>query len=277
MHDGKLPGAVRGGVSANRRRAINVGGVMQLLKYFIQIQQWLSRNFDRLLPGKFRVDGQKEFQDKVVPRYLQRKQVVYDVGGGKRPYLNKETKKRLDLTVIGLDISKDELAKAPEGIYDQQICSDITFFKGEESADLVICQSLLEHIKNVDAAICAISTTLKPGGLALLFLPNKNAFYARLNLLLPQGLKNKALALFYPQMKKKLGFPAYYNKCTPGELKKLAAFYNFSIVEEKYYYNSIYLRFFFPLHLLWRLWLIFFCFISREQAAETFTFVLKKN
>ncbi len=88
---------------------------------------------------------------------------------------------------------------------------------------------------------------------------------------------DRVLFTFYPESKKKMGFPGYYLKCTPRELKTVAGDYNFSILEEYYYYNSIYFRFFFPFHLLWRFWIMLFYMLSKEQAAETFTLVLKKR
>lgn len=248
-----------------------------MLKSFLKSQKWLSQQFDRLLPGKFRLDGQTDYQENIVPAYLKERMLVYDIGGGKRPYLNPVDKKRLGAEIIGLDISAEELEEAPKGAYDQTICADITGYTGNDNADLIICQSLLEHVHNVEAAFRAFHSILKPGGLALIFVPSRNALFARLNMLLPQFLKTKLLFAFYPESKKKMGFTAYYRKCTPLELKALAADYNFSILEEYYYYNSIYFRIFLPFHLLWRIWIMLFYLFSRKQTAETFTLVLKKR
>ncbi len=71
----------------------------------------------------------------------------------------------------GLDIDKEELIQAPEGSYDEIICTDITKYRGNLEADIVICQALLEHVKGVENAFMAISSILKPGGLALIFVP----------------------------------------------------------------------------------------------------------
>jgi len=248
-----------------------------MLKMFLKSQKWLSRQFDRLLPGRFRLDGQTDYQENVVPAYLKKNQLIYDVGGGKRPYLKPGNKSRLKAVVVGLDISAEELGKAPEGAYDYTICGDIGNYKGDNAADLVICQSLLEHVSDVEAAFSAFQSILKPGGLALLFVPSRNALFARLNMLIPQKYKNNLLHTLFPKSKKIQGFPAYYHKCTPREMKLLAAACNFSVIEEFYYYNSVYFRFFFPFHCLWRLWLLVYYLFSKEQSAETFTLVLKKE
>ncbi len=59
-----------------------------MLKLFLKSQKWLSKQFDRLLPEKFRLDGQTDYQKKIVPAYLKENLLIYDIGGGKRPYLN---------------------------------------------------------------------------------------------------------------------------------------------------------------------------------------------
>ena len=248
-----------------------------MLKMFIKSQKWLSRQFDRLLSGKFRLDGQTDYQENIVPAYLEKGMLIYDIGGGKRPYLNPGDKERLKAEVVGLDISAEELDKAPEGAYDQKVCADIAGYTGNGNANLILCQSLLEHVCDIEAAFNAFHSILKPGGLALVFVPSRNALFARLNLFIPQALKRTLLHTLYPKSKEIQGFPAYYHKCTPRDLKHIAAANNFSVLEEFYYYNSVYFRFFFPFHLLWRLWILVYYLFSKEQSAETFTLVLKKQ
>ncbi len=253
---------------------INSSPVIRLL---VKSQVRLSRQFDRLFPQKFRVDGQEDYQKNILPSYLKENQVIYDVGGGKRPYLNSRAKEDLNIKLVGLDIDAAELKEAPAGSYDSTVCRDIAAYRGNNDADLLICQSLLEHVKDIDSAFAAFASILKPGGLAIIFVPNRNALYARLNLLLPQGLKRSVLHAVYPGSREKQGFPAYYRKCTPQELKKLAREHGFEIGGEYYYYSSIYFSFFFPLHLFWRLGQFLLYGLFNEQAAETFTLVLKKR
>src|SRR5439155_1407105 len=107
----------------------------------------------------------------------------------KRPWLSVERKGALQLKVIGFDISRSELEAAPQGSYDATICADITRFVGEEKADVAICAALLEHVSDVDKALRGIASMLKPGGLAVVFIPCRNTLFARLNLLLPQNFK----------------------------------------------------------------------------------------
>ena len=247
------------------------------IKAFIDSQVRLSRQFDKLLPDRYTIDGNYDYRATLVPKYLKNDLIIYDVGGGKNPYLDPERKEQLHATVIGVDVSLHELNQAPAGSYDEVICADIMTYRGKRDADIVLCQALLEHVKDVEKAFRSLSGILKPGGLAILFGPNRNSLYARLNRVLPQSIKSFALHAIFPTTSTNQGFPAYYNKCTPADFRKLSEQYNLSVVEERYYFISSYFSFFFPLYLVWRLWLLLLIAFRKERAAETFSMVLQKG
>jgi SAM-dependent methyltransferase len=248
-----------------------------MFRRFIKSQVWLSDKFDSLLPVKYRVDGHNDYINSLVPKYLKQNLTIYDIGGGKNPYLSPASKKSLGAKVIGLDIDLEELNQAPTGAYDEIICADISKFRGDHKADIVICQAVLEHVKDVEDAFKSISSILKPQGLALLFVPSKNAVFARLNIILPENLKKFLLHNIYPDSKRGQGFPSFYDNCTPSDFMRLADNNNFSTLESRFYFISSYFSFFFPAYLVWRLWVLLFHFLAKEQAAETFSMVFRKG
>ena len=152
---------------------------MNFLRKAIDLQVSWSDRLDKLLPIFFRIDGNQDFIRDFVHPYLTRGAVVYDVGGGKQPIITADSKVRLGINVIGLDIDEEELRSAPAGTYDRTICCDITNYQGHGDGDVVICQALLEHVSNVAEALRAIDSILKPGGVALLFVPSSNAAFAK--------------------------------------------------------------------------------------------------
>lgn len=250
---------------------------MGVIRAIIDSQMRLCQSFDRLLPAHYSVDGNWQFINTFIPKYLKKNMTVYDVGGGKSPYISNEKKKELSLTVIGIDIDADELRRAPKGLYDEAICADITKFNGRGDADLVICQALLEHVKDVDKAFAALAGIIKPGGRVLVFTPSRHALYARINRLLPEALKKRLLYAIYPGSRRGQGFPSYYDKCTPGEFNALARQHGLRVEEAEQYYMSDYFSFFFPAYVLWRIWVLLFRFFAGTQAAESFSLVLKKD
>ena len=251
---------------------------MRAIRKFIDLNIKLSMSFDKLcLPPSFNVDGNHDFLTDMAPGYLKSGMKVYDVGGGKSPFISTDQKMTMDLFVVGIDISQKELKLAPFGAYDEIVCADIASTKGDQDGDLVICQAVLEHVRDVDGAFKSIASLLKPGGTALIFVPSRNAVFARINLILPQKLKEKILYGIFPSTQIAQGFPSFYNKCTPNEFRALMKQNGLRDVEVRYYFVSTYFTFFFPLHFVWRIWILLFRILRGGQAAETFSMALVKK
>jgi ubiquinone/menaquinone biosynthesis C-methylase UbiE len=251
-------------------------GIGRIARWLIASQVALSRAFDRLLPRSFRIDGSKDFKQRIVPSYLRPGLVVYDIGGGARPCVDLETKRRLGLKVTGVDIEDEQLAKAPRGLYDRTIVTDITTYQEQNAADLVVCKSTLEHVRNTEAALATMARLLNPGGTLLVFVPSRNALYARLNVLLPQRMKMRLLSAFMPDRADHLGFPAMYDHCTPRDFCRFAASYGLQIKELRPYYISSYFSVVFPVYVLWRFWILAYRAVAREHAAESFVLIACK-
>ena len=250
-----------------------------LFAAFVQSQRRLSRRFDTLLPNALSIDGNHYFQTQFVPGLLAGKSglVIYDVGGGKHPHLSLERKSALNAVVVGLDIDQRELDAAPPGCYDSTVCTDIARYKGAQDADVVICQTLMEHVQDVPAAFKALASMLKPDGQLLLFVPSRNAAFARLNLLLPEGLKRRILYAVFPDTRKGQGFRSFYDHCTPAQFNRLAEENYLAVQEFKPFYCSMYFSFCTPLHMLWRLWILVFRAFAPTAAAETFAMAWTKR
>lgn len=251
---------------------------MNFARRFIDMNRRCSRAFDAMLiPEEFQIDGNRDFIDNFAKKYLRQGMTVFDVGGGKQPYINRETKEALGLKVVGLDIDAKELSRAPPGLYDDVICADITKHVGSGTADLLVCQALLEHVNDVSAAFKSIASILRPGGRAVIFVPSRNAIFARLNLLLPEKFKRWILFKVFPQASVDAGFPSYYDRCTPLEFRKLTKTNGLQEIEFRPYYESAYFSFFLPAHMVWRLWTQLFRLVRGDQAAETFCFAFVKE
>jgi 2-polyprenyl-6-hydroxyphenyl methylase/3-demethylubiquinone-9 3-methyltransferase len=248
-----------------------------ILRKFIDGQIRWSQRLDRAVPRWLSRDGNSHFVREMAWQHIGAGQTVYDIGGGKHPLIPARVKEERRLRVIGVDIDAGELRQAPPGAYDDIICADICSHVGAGDGDLLICQALLEHVPDTQAAFRAMASMLRPGGKALLFVPSRNALFARLNLLLPEELKKKILYSVFPQTAKQQGFKSYYDACTPRGFRALAARSGFEVRETQLFYQSAYFTFFFPLHALWRCWVLLFHLVDRVQSAETFAMVLEKR
>jgi ubiquinone/menaquinone biosynthesis C-methylase UbiE len=250
-----------------------MGVFAQLVKFNIKA----SRLFDQMFPARLRVDGNSEYCANLIWQHVHSGQHVYDVGGGKQPFFSVEMKNMHALRITGVDISAEELGRAPAEAYDDTIAADICSFRGKQEADLVICQALLEHVPDTNAALGAIASILRPGGTCVLFVPCRNAPYARLNLLLPESWKRFILFALFPSTRYAQGFRSYYDRCTPSQFSAMAERAGMKSVELRRYYMSSYFSFFLPLFAVWRLWTVLMITLRADDWCETFSMVLRRE
>jgi SAM-dependent methyltransferase len=250
--------------------------MVSMIRKTINLNSLLSARFDACLPELYQTDGNRDFCDRFSVGFLKPGLRLVDVGGGKNPYVDPDKKEKLDLHVTGFDIDREELDRAPKHAYDEVVCADITSYRGKHDADLLVCQAVLEHVRDVEQAFAAFSSMLRPHGLALIWVPSRYAAFARLNMMLPEKLKRQILFFIFPHMKEDQGFTPYYDRCTPRDFARLARKHGFTVESQRLYYSNKYFYFFLPLHVVWRVWLMAFRAIDSTQAAETFSMALRK-
>lgn len=195
----------------------------KVLNIFVRMNRSACRWIDGFLPLSMRTDGNQDFINRFARAFVAQGMLVYDVGGGKNPLFKLKEKVGLKLRYVGLDIDAVELGRADPGVYDEVIAADIASYRGRGDGDVVICQALLEHVENIEGGFEGLKSVLKPGGKIVLFVPSRNAVFARVNLLLPQEVKKALLFTIFPGTSRNQGFPSFYRRCTPRGFRDLAA------------------------------------------------------
>ena len=201
---------------------------------------------------------------------------VLDVGGGKWPLIDPETKRRLNLTITGLDVSAEELAAAPPGSYDETIVGDVATVALKAQYDLIISQTVLEHVRDTQAAIANLSAALAEGGTMAHSLPCAHAGYTLLSRLLGARLGPQLLWSIYPESRATSGFKAYYRECTPRRMRRLCQKAGLAQIEVTPFFASEYFRFFVPLYALELMRQVLLMQLKAESLCETFTIIARK-
>ena len=248
--------------------------VRMFLNWNKQVSASIQDLLDNLVP---RDRGWEVFTEQTLPSILKRNTKVLDVGGGKRPLISLEQKKKLNLTVIGMDIDEEELAQAPKGSYDGTIVGDIEQVDLHSSYDLIFSCAVMEHVKNPEAAIKNMGKALTPDGIMAHFVPCRHALFASINRYLGPKTSKKILLAFHPDKATSQGFPSYYQDCLPS---KFAQFYKnekLDIITLEMHYASDYATFFFPFYLAEALRQIVVKLAKQSDFAETFTIIGKKG
>lgn len=225
---------------------------MDFFRAFVRSQIAMSRALDRTLFSRMSVDGNSYYISKIRQLVTQNARVA-DVGGGKQPLFSPDEVARRGLFITGIDIDKAELARAPQGAYQGVIVSSLESLRGPSDHDFVIAQSVLEHVQDGRDAIRGCASLLCQGGHLFTFCPNRYAWFAIINRLLPEGIKRKILFGVFPEKRDGQGFPALYDGCTPRRMQKNLEAAGLDVVRVEYFFVSSYFMFFFPLYLVWRL------------------------
>ncbi len=249
---------------------------MTILKSFFDLNRKISFSFDKLLPRSMSIYGTTDFHERLLPAYIQDNWTIYDIGGGKRPFIFPEMKVDKNITLIGVDIDETELRKAPQNNYDQIIVADMTAYTGAGDGHAVISRSTLEHVKDTKSTIANMGSCVKEGGILIVFAPCRNALFTRLNDWLPESLKRKLLGALYGDQADVMGFEAFYDRCTPSKMKENIQEAGLKMEEETLYWMSNYFAFFFPVHILWRLYQVSVRLFGMNDLCEGFAYVIRK-
>ena len=149
-------------------------------------------------------------------------QRVADLGGGANPAISANFAQSHALEYCLVDISQDELDKAPSR-YTRKICVDLTAplqdFQskvGSRNFDMVFSHMFLEHIANPVQAHANMHHLLRDGGIAVHLYPSSYNIPLAVNRLLPEFLTERLARMAQPErdFDGKVGkFPAFYRMC----------------------------------------------------------------
>jgi SAM-dependent methyltransferase len=168
-----------------------------------------------------------------------------DIGGGANPVLTEKyvAERGLDYTL--LDISQEELDKAPPQYHKVRadICRPDTKLGG--GFDLAFSKMLAEHVRDGEAFHSNVRDLLRPGGRAFHFYPTLYSPPFVANWLMPERLSSALLDLFAPRDRVQHGkFPALYSWCRgpiPSHIRRLEKL-GYAIDEFRGFFGHAYYR-----------------------------------
>jgi SAM-dependent methyltransferase len=182
--------------------------------------------------------GYKSLLENLIDHYELKK--LCDLGGGVNPMLTTDfiSSKNLDYTI--LDISENELGKAPDQY--KKLAQDIMAndLSITEKFDLVFTKMLAEHVKDGELLHRNVYSLLNPGGFAVHFFPTLYAVPFLVNRLLPETFTSALLDFFAPRDKDQHAkFLAYYSWCRGPTVKMAERFsgIGYEIVEYRGFFG----------------------------------------
>jgi SAM-dependent methyltransferase len=145
---------------------------------------------------------------------------ILDVGSGRRPALSKDELN--GLRYVGLDVSATELTAAPEGTYGETFVTDVASRVAElvDEFELIVSWQVLEHVKDIAAALENMRAYLRPGGQLVAMLSGTFSVHGILNKLIPGSLGVRLMRDLLGRDPSSV-FPAYYDRCHYRALVRL--------------------------------------------------------
>ena len=194
---------------------------------------------------------------------------VLEVGGIDRPLLKHLSKFRYD----GIDIEyKAQCEKIYDNFYVQSIEEPI-----ENKYDLIISMTLLEHVRDNDASITQMYKALRTGGYMIHYLPSKYHPYSlALRIVGPKG-QRRLVKTLRPWAVDITGYPAFFDRSSPKEMRKLFNCKGFKDVETiPFFRANDYFRFFLPCYIAVTLWENICKALKWEQYCSGFVIIARK-
>jgi 2-polyprenyl-6-hydroxyphenyl methylase/3-demethylubiquinone-9 3-methyltransferase len=173
--------------------------------------------------------------------------IVLDVGAGAMSPFARAPRRAF---VMGIDISAQQIARNRD--IDAGIVANALQLPIRDSvADVVVTRTLIEHLSDTKAFMYEVARVLKLGGVAIHVFPGRCAPFAVLNRILPERAKRHLLLGVIPESRGLQGFPAFYDRCTEPNMRRLLRDLGFVFIDSRcYYYQSLYYKKFCPLYLL---------------------------
>lgn len=168
---------------------------------------------------------------------------ILEIGGIDRPLLEKNSA----FFYIGLDIDfAPDCYKKYDKFLHQSIEHEIP-----EKVDLIISKTLLEHVPDNEKSIKNMYNALQNGGIMVHHVPSKSHPYSLILRLVGPRLQKILIKYLRPHAANETGYPAFFDYCSVGEMRKLLTKNGFQNMEVKpYYFATDYFSFFVPLFLL---------------------------
>ena len=221
-----------------------------MIRAIVKFNQEISRALVQYLPNIFGSsrNASKDLNSRIEYAVAEIKpQIVLEIGGVDRPLLEKSSSYKY----LGMDI---DFRPDCNLIYDEFFVQSIEE-KFTQRSDLIISKTLLEHVKDNKKSINNMHKALNDGGLMIHYVPSKYHPYSLLLRLVGHRLQKILIKVLRPQAADVSGYLAFFNLCSPCQMRKECEKAGFKDIKISCYYRATdYFSFFAPAFILVALW-----------------------
>jgi SAM-dependent methyltransferase len=88
------------------------------------------------------------------------------------------------------------------------------------SADIIICEWVIEHVEHPKEFAREVHRVLRPGGWFCALTPNRWGYVGICNRVVPEGVKDRLMRLVWPERPHEDVFPTFYRMNTLGRIRR---------------------------------------------------------
>lgn len=175
--------------------------------------------------------------------------VILDIGCGRGRYVEDPVSIRRNLRifkgrckkVIGIDVNN--AARVNPFIDEFYLIQDNSWPIKDNSIDIVLCDSVLEHIEAPGTFFSECHRVIRPGGYVCIRTPNSLGYVILFSKLIPDRFHAKVIGKVQNGRKDEDIFTTFYRCNTIGKIRKILAKYNFDHCVYGYEAEPSYLAF----------------------------------
>lgn len=194
------------------------------------------------------VDGTIAFYTRV-RSLLGAQSVALDVGCGRGAYADDPVAVRRELRtlrgrcrrVIGIDV--DPVARVNPAVDEVRLIEDGRWPVEDASADLCLCDSVVEHVEDVDAFFSECRRALKDGGVLCIRTPNVLSYFGLMVKLIPRRHHTAVVRKVQDRREAEDVFPTWYRCNTKRKMAQMLRRHGFDGVVSGYEAEPMYLSF----------------------------------
>ena len=244
-----------------------------MFKKFIRFNKSICKKLETKFPNFFGdPDNYNDDLKKLIDNYINDKlpKNILEVGGANRPIL----KKSKHYVLFGLDIDDNS---ENYKIYDFFLLQPIEK-KLNQKFDMIISKTLLEHLPNNEKSLLTIYNGLNHDGVTMHYVPNKYHFYSVILRIIGPKLQKILIHHLRPEAETVTGFPAFFDNCSPNQMKKLLQNIGFKDIKIKTYFRATdYFAFFVPIFIIVATIENFFKYFGLNTFSSGMIFIAKKK
>jgi len=243
----------------------------KMLEKLVSVNVKQTKAFDRRFPHFVHKNSYRDGLLSLIDDFINKRRLshVLEIGGIDRPLLKKSKRIEYD----GMDIEYNDRCKESYDHFRVQSIEEPI----SRTYDLIVSIALLEHVQDNTVSFAHMHKALRAQGCIIHYASSKYHPYSLILRCSGPKIQKWLIKTFRPWAERTTGYPVFFDKCSPKEMKRISKNLGFSQIRIIPFFGANdYFRFFIPAYILVTLWENICRRLRWEQFCSGFIIVANK-